>query len=172
MRATSTAIAAGLAAAGSSLDRRSAVVRAIAAMQFDEQRTRNCSNPGTGSELRISDAAAQTRIVSGGAVGRAKVSLSRDLNYMAGARIPEFESYHPSHADGSPCTRCLGLATTSARAALHAVGSLWVISGLQKKRGAGAQVHVRGTRARQRRAIRKGSAGDFLSWGRPSVLVC
>jgi hypothetical protein len=96
MRATSTAIAAGLAAAGSSLDRRSAVVRAIAAMQFDEQRTRNCSNPGTGSELRISDAAAQTRIVSGGAVGRAKVSLSRDLNYMAGARIPEFESYHPS----------------------------------------------------------------------------
>ena len=102
MRATSTAIAAGLAAAGSSLDRRSAVVRAIAAMQFDEQRTRNCSNPGTGSELRISDAAAQTRIVSGGPVGRAKVSLSRDLNYMAGARIPEFESYHPSHAVGCP----------------------------------------------------------------------
>jgi len=102
MRATPTAIAAGLAAAGSSLDRRSAVVRAIAAMQFDEQRTRNCSNPGTGSELRISDAAAQTRIVSGGAVGRAKVSLSRDLNYMAGARIPEFESYHPSQAVRSP----------------------------------------------------------------------
>ena len=54
-----------------------------------EQRTRNCSNRGTGSELRISDAGAQTRIVSGGLVGRAKVSLSRDLNYMAGARIPE-----------------------------------------------------------------------------------
>ena len=53
------------------MDRRSAVVRAIAAMQFDEQRTRNCSNPGTGSELRISDAAAQTRIVSGGPFGRA-----------------------------------------------------------------------------------------------------
>jgi hypothetical protein len=36
---------------------------------------------------------------------------------------------------------------------------------LQKKRGAGAQVHVRGTRARQRRAIRKGSAGDFSFLG-------
>ena len=57
-----------------------------AAMQFDEQRTRNCSNRGTGSELRISDAGAQTRIVLGGPIGRAKVSLSRDLNYMAGAR--------------------------------------------------------------------------------------
>jgi hypothetical protein len=67
-------------------------------MQFDEQRTRNCSNRGTGSELRISYAGGQTRIVSGGPVGRAQVSLSRDLNYMAGARIREFESYHPSHA--------------------------------------------------------------------------
>src|SRR5260370_32294094 len=95
MRATSTGIAAGLAAAGSSLDRRSAVVRAIAAMQFDEQRTRNCSNRGTGSELRISDAGAQTRIVSGGPVGQTKRRLSRHLKYMAGARIPEFESYHP-----------------------------------------------------------------------------
>ena len=36
----------------------------FAAMQFDEQRTRNCSNRGTGSELRIPNAAAQTRIVS------------------------------------------------------------------------------------------------------------
>jgi hypothetical protein len=80
---------------------RLAVVRAIAAMQFDEQGTRNCSNRGTGgSELRISDAGAQTRIVSGGPVGRAKVSLSRDLNYTAGARIPEFEFCRPSDAVG------------------------------------------------------------------------
>jgi len=45
-----------------------------------------------GSELRIPNAAAQTRIVSGGPFGRAKESLSRHLKYMAGARIPEFES--------------------------------------------------------------------------------
>jgi hypothetical protein len=46
-----------------------------------------------GSELRIPNAAAQTRIVSGGPFGRAKESLSRHLKYMAGARILEFESY-------------------------------------------------------------------------------
>jgi hypothetical protein len=49
-----------------------------------------------GSELRIPNAAAQTRIVSGGPFGRAKESLSRHLKYMAGARIPEFESYMAS----------------------------------------------------------------------------
>jgi hypothetical protein len=46
-----------------------------------------------GPELRIPNAAAQTRIVSGGPFGRAKESLSRHLKYMAGARILEFESY-------------------------------------------------------------------------------
>ena len=58
----------------------------FAAMQFDEQRTRNCSNRGTGSELRTSDAGAQTRIVSGGPVGRAKVSLSRSRVFVSQVR--------------------------------------------------------------------------------------
>jgi hypothetical protein len=51
-----------------------------------EQRTRNCSNRGTGSELRISDAGAQTPIVSGGPVGRAKVSLSRSRVFVSQVR--------------------------------------------------------------------------------------
>jgi hypothetical protein len=49
------------------------------------------------SFLGIPNAAPQTRIVSGGPFGRAKGSLSRHLKYMAGTRIPEFESYMPSH---------------------------------------------------------------------------
>jgi hypothetical protein len=54
------------------------------------------------SELRIPNAAAQTRRVSGGPFGRAKESLSRHLKYMAGARISEFESYMPSQPVRSP----------------------------------------------------------------------
>ena len=63
----------------------------------DELRPRNDAwRSCMGSELRIPNAAAQTRIVSGGPFGRAKESLSRHLKYMAGARILEFESYMPS----------------------------------------------------------------------------
>jgi hypothetical protein len=63
----------------------------------DELRPRNDAwRSCMGSELRIPNAAAQTRIVSGGPFGRAKESLSRHLKYMAGARIPEFESYMAS----------------------------------------------------------------------------
>ena len=45
----------------------------------------------------IPNAAAQTRIVSGGPFGQTKESLSRHLKYMAGAQILlEFKSYMPS----------------------------------------------------------------------------
>ena len=47
---------------------------------------------------RVPNAAAETRIVSGGRFGPAKGELSRDLRYMASARIPQFESYMRSHA--------------------------------------------------------------------------
>jgi hypothetical protein len=57
-----------------------------------------------GSELRIPNAAAQTRIVSGGPFGRPKGSLSRNLKYMAGACIAEFGSYMLSQP-ASPCLR-------------------------------------------------------------------
>jgi hypothetical protein len=56
------------------------------------------ANPAPRPELRISEAAAQTRIVSGDPFGQAERRLSRDLNYMAGARIREFESCMPSQA--------------------------------------------------------------------------
>jgi hypothetical protein len=60
-------------------------VRAIAAVK---------SQP----ELRIPNAAAQTRIVSGGEFWPSRRELSRYLKYLALARIPEFESSHPSQA--------------------------------------------------------------------------
>jgi hypothetical protein len=47
------------------------------------------------------NAAAQTRIVSDGRLWPGRRELSRYFKYMARARIPEFESYHPSHAVGS-----------------------------------------------------------------------
>jgi hypothetical protein len=50
------------------------------------------------AELRIPNAAAQTRIVSGGEFWPIERELSRHLKYIARVRIPEFESYHPSHA--------------------------------------------------------------------------
>jgi endonuclease YncB( thermonuclease family) len=51
-----------------------------------------------GSEPRIPNAAAQTRIVSGGAFWPSQGELSRHLKYIARARIPEFESHHLSQA--------------------------------------------------------------------------
>src|ERR1700682_5636604 len=48
-------------------------------------------------ELRIRNAAAQTRIVSGGWLWPGRRELSCYFKYMARGRIPEFESHHPSH---------------------------------------------------------------------------
>jgi hypothetical protein len=53
---------------------------------------------GWGAELRIRNAAAQTRMVSGGWLWSGRRELSCNFKYMARGRIPEFESYHPSHA--------------------------------------------------------------------------
>jgi hypothetical protein len=48
-------------------------------------------------ELRIRNAAARTRIVSGGWLWPGRRESSCYFKYMACARIPEFESYDPSH---------------------------------------------------------------------------
>jgi hypothetical protein len=53
---------------------------------------------GDGPELRIRKAAARRRIVSGGWIWPGRRELSCYFKYMARGRIPEFESYHPSHA--------------------------------------------------------------------------
>jgi hypothetical protein len=53
-------------------------------------------------ELRIRNAAAQTRTVSGGWLWPGRRELSCYFKYMERARIPEFESYDPSHAVVSP----------------------------------------------------------------------
>ena len=53
------------------------------------------------TELHIRNTAAQTRIVSGGQLWPGGRELSRYFKYMARVRIPEFESYMPSHAVGS-----------------------------------------------------------------------
>jgi hypothetical protein len=49
-------------------------------------------------ELRLPNAAAQTRMVSGGEFWPIQRELSRHLKYIARVRIPEFESDHPSQA--------------------------------------------------------------------------
>jgi hypothetical protein len=59
-------------------------------------------------ELRIPSAAAQARIVSGGEFWPSQRELSRLFKYMACARIPEFESYHPSQAVVSLRGRLIG----------------------------------------------------------------
>ena len=92
---------AGLAAAGSSLDRQKA-------RQFvPSQRCRSTTNVHARTpaeilaprpELRIPGTAAQTRIVSAGEFRPSQRELSRHLKYMARARIPEFESSHPRQA--------------------------------------------------------------------------
>jgi hypothetical protein len=60
--------------------------------------TDRSSVPKSWPELRIRKTAAQTRIVSGGGFWPIRRELSRHFKYMARGRIPEFESYHPSHA--------------------------------------------------------------------------
>jgi hypothetical protein len=52
-----------------------------------------------------SQVAAQTRMVSGGEFWPIQRELSRHLKYIARARIPEFESSHPSHAVRSPSAK-------------------------------------------------------------------
>jgi len=54
--------------------------------------------PKSWPELCIRNAAAQTRIVSGGWLWPGRRELSRHFKYMACVRTPEFESSHPSHA--------------------------------------------------------------------------
>ena len=77
----------------------------FAAMQFDEQRTRNCSNRGTGSELRIPNAAAQTRIVSKARIRLDSRKSVRSFKGIICVDISEFESYMPSHAVRSPSAK-------------------------------------------------------------------
>jgi hypothetical protein len=54
--------------------------------------------PKSWPELRIRNAAARPRIVSGGWLWPGRRELSCYFKYMARGRISEFESYHPSHA--------------------------------------------------------------------------
>jgi len=71
----------------------------ISAMLLDPQNVR-AEMPAEIDQLGIAGAAAQTRMVSAGAFWPSQQQLSRDLKYMARARIPEFESDMPSHAVG------------------------------------------------------------------------
>ena len=118
-----------------------------------KQRLRDdaCCNPGTGSEPRIPNAAAQTRIVSGGAFWPSQGELSRHLKYIARARIPEFDVSPPQ-----PRSRV-------------SVGYIW----LAKKNVVRARKSTSEARgpANDARFVREALA-TFLSWGRPSVLVC
>src|SRR5216684_546287 len=80
---------AGLAAAGSSLDRQKS--RQFLPSQRRRLMTNVCASTSAKSrpELRIPTAAAQTRVVSGGEVWPIQRELSRHLKYMARARISE-----------------------------------------------------------------------------------
>ena len=73
-------------------------------MLLDPQNVR-AEMPAEIDQLGIAGAAAQTRMVSAGEFWPSQQELSRDLKYMARARIPEFESYMPSHAVVSPGMR-------------------------------------------------------------------
>jgi hypothetical protein len=70
-------------------------------MLLDTQNVR-AEMPAEIDQLGIAGAAAQTRMVSAGEFWPSRQELSRELKYMARARIPEFESYMPSHAVRSP----------------------------------------------------------------------
>jgi hypothetical protein len=60
-------------------------------MLLDPQNVR-AEMPAEIDQLGIAGAAAQTRMVSAGEFWPSQQELSRDLKYMARARIPEFES--------------------------------------------------------------------------------
>ena len=64
----------------------------ISAMLLDPQNVR-AEMPAEIDQLGIAGAAAQTRMVSAGEFWPSQRQLSRDLKYMARARIPEFESF-------------------------------------------------------------------------------
>src|SRR6266550_5761723 len=92
-------------AGGSSLDREKS------RQSLPSQRCRSMTNVPTGTsieilaprpELRMPGTAAQTRMVSAGEFWPSQWELSRHLKYMARARIPEFESSHPSQPVLSP----------------------------------------------------------------------
>src|SRR5258706_3415770 len=70
--------------------------------EFWSQRLFGLCRPPWSAELRLANAAAQTRMVSGGPFWPNQRELSRHLKYIALERIPEFESSHPSHAVRSP----------------------------------------------------------------------
>jgi hypothetical protein len=78
-------------------------------------------------ELRIRNAAARTRIVSGGWLWPGRRELSRYFKYMARGRIPEFESYDPSHAvvsSAALCTPCLTLPSGPDARCVRAVAAI------------------------------------------------
>jgi hypothetical protein len=76
-----------------------AAIRAVSAMQLDDPRPRRTLDPGrTSPELRITNPAAQTRIVS---VARIRLDSWKSVRSFKGIfchDISEFESYMPSHA--------------------------------------------------------------------------
>src|SRR6476646_2749765 len=69
----------------------------ISAMLLDPQNVR-AEMPAEIDQLGIAGAAAQRRMVSAGEFCPSQQQVSRDLQYMARARLPEFESDLPSHA--------------------------------------------------------------------------
>jgi hypothetical protein len=76
-----------------------AAIRAVSAMQLDDPRPRRTLDPGrTSPELRITNPAAQTRIVS---VARIRLDSWNSVRSFKGIfchDISEFESDHLSHA--------------------------------------------------------------------------
>ena len=67
--------------------------------QINDRKTRA---PSSGSELRIPNAAAQTRVVSMAGIRLGSWKSARAFKGMICDDISEFESSHPSHAVRSP----------------------------------------------------------------------
>jgi hypothetical protein len=65
--------------------------------QINDRKTRA---PSSGSELRIPNAAAQTRVVSMAGIRLGSWKSARAFKGMICDDISEFESSHPSHAVG------------------------------------------------------------------------
>jgi hypothetical protein len=87
--------------------------------QLDDPRKHPCRDPGTRPELRLPDAAAQTRIVS---VARIRLDPGNLSDLSKGYFATTFLSSSPTTSATqwvSMYPFCLGLATTSARAALR-----------------------------------------------------
>ena len=88
-------------------------------MLLDPQNGR-AEMPAEIDQLGIAGAAAQTRMVSAGEFWPSQQELSRDLKYMARARIPEFESDMPSQPIASFCDCLLEAAHLNPWDYLHA----------------------------------------------------